>query len=205
MGASRTATRINDFLGSAHVFASAVNMVVEKKLLREVAGPDLTFSQLKLLKLVAYTDAHTIGDVAVFLGVSDAAASKAVDKLVRRRLLRRSEEVADRRASHLSLTRPSRRLLAAYEAAKNRKLARLFGNFSPAELQQTEDLLDRLSAGLVGHNTVSGELCLQCGIYFRDQCLLRELVERPCFYQQHKSRADGRPTQGSNGVGIRNR
>ena len=192
MARAHSAELVNDFLGSTQVFASAVSDVIEKKLLREVAGNQLTFSQFKLLKMVALTDAQTIGDVAVFLGVSNAAASKAVDKLVRRKLLLRTEGKADRRAIQLSLTEPSRRLLAAYGAAKNRKLARIFGEFAPKELRRAAEVLYRLSAGIVNHSAKPEEICLQCGIYFRDKCLVRQLVRRNCFYHQHMNRKNTR-------------
>lgn len=192
MGRAGTAELINDFLGSTHVFASAVSEVVEKKLLEEVAPNQLTHSQFKLLKMVAQTDAQTIGDVAAFLGVSNAAASKAVDKLVRRKLLERSEGVADRRSIQLALTPTSRCLLEAYEAVKNRKLGQIFRQYSPAQLRRTTELLDRLSAGLVDHGAKPEELCLQCGIYFREKCLVRKLVRRNCFYHRHRSGENGR-------------
>jgi DNA-binding MarR family transcriptional regulator len=179
---------IHDFLGSAHIFASAVNEVVEKRLLGEVAGKHLTLSQFRLLKMVALTDARTISDVALFLGVSNAAASKAVDKLVRRKLLRRTEGRPDRREICLSLTEASRRLLIAYEERKERKLARVFRTFPRTELRRASQLLDRLSAGVVNHSARPGEVCLQCGIYFRDNCLVRKLLKRDCFYLRNKSR-----------------
>lgn len=186
MGRGRTTELINDFLRSTHLFASAVGEVVEKKVLGEVVGSALTFSQFKLLKLVSLTDAHTIGDVAAFLGVSNAAASKAVDTLVRRGLLSRTEKEADRRAVQLSLTDASRRLLAAYDTAKNRKLAKVFHQFSPVELRRTAELLDRLSVGIVDHHAGPEQICLQCGIYFREKCLVRQLTRRSCFYQRHR-------------------
>lgn len=179
---------IHDFLGSAHVFASAVNDAVEKPLLAEVAGKRLSLSQFRLLKMVALTDAQTISDVALFLGVSNAAASKAVDKLVRRKLLRRAEGQPDRREIRLSLTESSRRLLLAYEERKERKLARIFRQFPAKDLRRTARLLDRLSAGLVDHHAKPEEVCLQCGIYFRDRCLVRQLVKRNCFFLRNKSR-----------------
>ncbi|MBI3670031.1 MAG: winged helix DNA-binding protein [Acidobacteria bacterium] len=188
MGRARTAELVNEFLGSAHLLASAVGDVVEKGLLGEVAGSELTFSQFKLLKLVALTDAHTIGDVAAFLEVSNAAASKAVDTLVRRGLLSRAEGEADRRAVQLSLTESSRRLLAAYDTAKNRKLVKVFRRFSLAQLRRTAELLDRLSASIVDHHTGPEQICRQCGIYFREKCLVRQLTRRTCFYQRHKGR-----------------
>ncbi len=193
MARARSAELINDFLGSAQVFASAITQVVEQKLLRQVAGEGLTLSQFKLLKLVAETDAHSIGAVASFLGVSNAAASKAVDKLVRRDLLLRTEGEADRRAIQLSLTATSRRLLAAYTAAKNRKLARIFRAFAPQALFRTTQVLDRLSAGIVDHRADPKELCLQCGIYFRKNCPLRRLVGRQCFYELRRGREPASP------------
>jgi DNA-binding MarR family transcriptional regulator len=176
----------HDFLGSAHVFASAVEDVIERRLLEEVAGKNLTLSQFRLLKLVAVTDAHTISDVGLFLGVSNAAASKAVDKLVRRKLLRRKEGQPDRREICLSLTEGSKRILAAYEQKKNRKLDEIFEGFAVEELKRTTNLLDRLSAGLVDHHSHDGDVCLQCGIYFRNQCLVRKLLRRDCFYMRNR-------------------
>ncbi len=177
----------NDFLSSAHVFASAVRNVFEATVLQDVAGDKLSFSQLKLLYLVARTEGHTIGDAAAFLGVSNAAASKTVDKLVRRRLLRRSEIQADRRTSQLSITEASRRLLAAYEAARHEMATRIFDRFSAQELRQTAELLDRLAVAIVNHGTEPNELCLQCEIYSRENCRFGELSRRTCFYKRQKS------------------
>jgi len=188
MSSAHTAELINDFLGSTQVFASSVNDVIEARLLREVGPPQLTFSQFKLLKLVALTDAQTIGDVAAFLSVSNAAASKAVDKLVRQGLLVREEAQSDRRAIQLSLTAASRRVLAAYNAAKDRKLASVFREFPAQDLQRTADLLDRLTAGIVDHTAGEEEICLQCGIYYRKKCLVRQLVRRNCIYHRQRTR-----------------
>jgi len=182
-----------DFLGSAQVFATALTEIVEEKILSEVAGERLTLSQFKLLKLVANTDAHSIGAVAAFLGVSNAAASKAVDKLVRRKMLVRTEGQEDRREAQLSLPPRARHLLAAYDAARDERLAEVFRSFSPAELNHTAEILDRLSAGLLDHNAQPEEVCLQCGIYFRERCLVRKLVGRRCFYSLHKQEQELEP------------
>jgi DNA-binding MarR family transcriptional regulator len=185
-----------DFLGSAHVFATAVRDVMEEKLLHQVAGKRASLPQLKLLTLVAGTDTHTIGDVAAFLGVSKAAAGQTVEKLVRRRWLRRTVEKTDRRTAKLWLTESGRRLLAEYESARNEKLARVFRGFPDKELRRMADLLDRISTEIVNHTTKPEEICLQCGIYFRERCLLRNVMGRTCFYQKHRDlreRRDSHP------------
>jgi DNA-binding MarR family transcriptional regulator len=168
---------IDDFLGSAHVFASAVTDIIEQRLLEEAAEGQVTASQMKLLKLVAMTDSYTLGDVASFLRVSNAAASKAVDRLVRRDLLRRIQDQNDRRVMRLHLTRASRRLLAAYENARRRKLQSIFVQFPPEELRGASELLDRLSADIVDHTSNPEE-----------RCLVRQLVPRNCFYQRARKK-----------------
>lgn len=194
MAQKGTRDLVNDFLGSAHVFASAVSSVIEKQILSEVAENKITVSQLKLLKLVSLTDSQTVGDVANFLGISNAAASKAVDKLVKMMMLKRTEGENDRRSIHLSLNGPGRRLLTAYDSARQRKLEEIFEEFPAGDLKQAAMLLDRLSARIVDHSN-SEEMCLQCGIYFREKCLLRKLLSRNCLYQQHKEK-------GANGNGY---
>jgi DNA-binding MarR family transcriptional regulator len=172
----------HEFLASARVFAKAVRDVCEAAVLREVVGDKLSFAQLKLLYLVAQTDEVTIGDAATFLGVTSPAASKTVEKLVRRRLLRRNDIQGDRRTSAISLTEASRRLLEAYEAARNQKAVKIFEQFSPEEIQHASVLLDRLAAGIASEREKQDEVCLQCEIYFRNNCRFAEFGRRTCFY-----------------------
>ena len=59
-----------DFLGSAHVFATAVRDVMEERLLQEVAGTQTSLAQLQLLTLVARTDIY--GNLRkLYSGVTD--------------------------------------------------------------------------------------------------------------------------------------
>jgi DNA-binding MarR family transcriptional regulator len=173
-------------LGSARVFAWSVREVIERTVLREVAGDKLTFSQLKLLYLVAHTDVLNIGDAAAFLGVTCGAASKAVDKLVRRRLLRRIAPQEDRRTFRLSLTETSRKLMEAYQAARDHRARMAFEQFAPEELKRTSHLLDRLAGAITSGGSEPQAACMQCEIYFRDQCRFGEFGHRNCFYQRHK-------------------
>jgi DNA-binding MarR family transcriptional regulator len=200
---------VNDLLGSAHLFVSAVSGVMEQQLLAEVAGKQLTLSQLKILKLLDLTEAHNVSDVAAFLGVSDAAASKSVDRLVRQKYLRRTEGRIDRRSSDLSLAAAGRNILKRYESAKDRKLAAMFGQLDPDELQQTSSFLERLTKGIVHHSANPEEICLQCGIYLKKRCLVREASQSDCQFQRRKLKREVRndatrtqvPTRGRPGVG----
>ena len=177
---------VNELLGSAHLFLAAVSGVMEQQLLSEIVGKQLSLSQLKILKLLDLTEAHHVGDVAAFLGVSDAAASKAVDRLARLKYLRRTVSRKDRRSSDLSLAAAGRKLLSRYEAAKDLKLAEMFRDLDPDELRQTSVFLERMTKGIVHDSANPEEICLQCGIYLKQRCLVREAAEAECSYQQRK-------------------
>jgi DNA-binding MarR family transcriptional regulator len=182
----------NEFLSSARVLAWSVREVIERTVLREVAGQNFTFSQLKLLYLVAHTDTLNISDAATFLGVSPAAASKAVDKLVRRRLLRRAETQQDRRTSRLSLTENSRKLMEAYLKARDERVGAVFSQFSPEELKRTSEVLDRLAGAITSSGADPKAVCMQCEIYFREDCRFKNYGQRNCFYQHHQKEEQGR-------------
>ena len=175
---------VHDFLGSAQIFTSAVNDLMEEQL-HEIAEDQLTFSQLKLLKMVSLTDNYTVSDVAAFLGVSNAAASRAVDRLVKRGLVDRAEAESDRRAVKLSLTEKGRRLLESYDRASGQVLEGLFGKLAPEQLRRTAKLLDQLSMTIVQRRTKRGEVCMRCGIHFRDRCLLRQSKDHNCHFHLH--------------------
>jgi len=183
---------MNDFLGSAQIFALAMGQVIEEELWREAADNQLTVSQLRLLKLINLPGGHTISDVAAFMGVSKAAASKAADKLARRMLLRRAEGEDDRRSIYLSITGGGTRLLDAYNVATRKKLTEVFGQFSRDELRQVVDLLNRLSTQIVNQSAKPEELCVQCGIHYRETCLVRQRLGRDCLYQRQRERGSAR-------------
>jgi DNA-binding MarR family transcriptional regulator len=187
-GETGSAGLVNELLGAAYVFAAAIQTVLEEDLLREASCGQLTVSQMKLLKLVGLGEFLTVGDAADFLKVSKAAASKAVDKLVRKMYLQRSPGKLDRREIHLSLTDASRNLLSDYQAAREQKLNDIFSMSIPAELRKVSGLLDCLTARIAIENfsAQSGKLCLQCGTYFRESCLLRTQLGRECFHLRKK-------------------
>jgi DNA-binding MarR family transcriptional regulator len=184
-----SSTLIQEFLGSVRVFSQTVRITVEEPLLGTLPGGRLSFPQYKLLRLVAGTDGHSIGEVAFILGVSSAAASKGVEKLVRRRFLRRTEGKLDRRAMHLSLTETGQRAVQAYEDARDATLRDIFEETPVSDLRRAVELFDRLSASLVDFGADPEELCLQCGIYFRDKCVVRHRGTRKCAVARHKAKA----------------
>ncbi len=182
---------LSDLLASVHILRTALAKVMEDRLLREATRGRLSAAQLRLLKLVALTERHFLSDIATFLNISKAGASRAVDRLVQRSLLRRSEVLSDRRATELSLTPPAARLIAAYDTAAGRKLRQVARSFRPEELAEGARMLERVAAAFLDGTVREDELCVDCGMYFRPGCLLRRLVPRTCFYESRGLRKRG--------------
>jgi DNA-binding MarR family transcriptional regulator len=171
---------VRQLVGSVQILSSAVDELLQSQI-RDVVGTDLTLSQIHLLKLVDATDPPRIGSVAEFLGVSNAAASKAVDRLVRRKLIRRREVPADRRAFRLSLSAAGKRVLSRFEKAREKALQGAFARVSGRALEATAKTLDQMSVRVVDQYEEPGDVCLRCGIFYRDSCVIREATKRTCY------------------------
>jgi DNA-binding MarR family transcriptional regulator len=182
MAAASNSRQSNDLLGSVRAFVSLAGESIERRLLSELPARRLTAAQLLLLNILAKNDGMHVGQVAALLGVSEPAASKATDRLVRRRLLRR-REAHDRRVVELFLTERARHLLTVYEKLKEQELALLGQLFCAQELDDVIALLDRSSAALMNSTQNGKDVCLRCGLFAREQCPLRELSQVNCFYQ----------------------
>jgi hypothetical protein len=50
-----------------------------------------------------------------------------------------------------------------------------------------------LTSQALDHNARPEEVCFHCGIYFCEECLVRKLIGRRCFYTLHKARAETNP------------
>ena len=185
MSRSEETKLVREVLGSATVFSSTLDDVLEAEL-RELTDEAITLSQVKLLSLLARGEQYMVSDVAGFLRVSNAAASRAVDRLVQRELVTRTESARDRRAVDLRLTQKARHLLARFRTATDELIEEVLSQFPAEEMRQAADLLDRMSVALLSAELEEHDdpetVCFRCSIYFRETCLMRRLVGRRCMY-----------------------
>lgn len=177
---------IRQLMGAAHVFASAVDELLDRTL-ANASSEALAMSQVKLLLLLARPgQRYKVTDIADFLGVTNAAASRAIDRLVQRGLVDRTISRDDRRAVDLALTPESRDLLDRFAASRNAELMRLLADYPDEKLLSIITLLDELSVRLLTgepgdlRDEETREKCLRCGVHFRTTCVLRSVFGRDC-------------------------
>ncbi|MGA2502639.1 MAG: MarR family transcriptional regulator [Anaerolineales bacterium] len=71
----------------------------------------LSFSQINILMRLVHRGSTSVSEVGEQLGITSAAASQAVDRLVQLGLIVRTEDPEDRRAKQLALTQKGRDLI----------------------------------------------------------------------------------------------
>ena len=170
-----------DFLHNAHVFASAVREILEEKYLRQTTELDINLPQFNLLQVIAYNGHHQGREIADFLGVSQPAASKNVDKLVRMGLVTREVQQDDRRGVSLNLTGRGRKIIRKYEILKEEKLQGVLDNLSLEELHALTRGLEKVSHLILEREEDFGEICMKCNAYYVEHCPLRTLHDS-CIY-----------------------
>lgn len=184
---------LQELLGASHIFCSALNDLLERTL-EEAGHGELAMSQVKLLLLVSRPDRRlNVSDVAAFLDVTNAAASRAIDRLVQRGLVDRTLSPSDRRAVELSVTDEGAEVLRSFARARGQEVSRLLGELSDARIEHAIDLLDSLSVLLLDLDPekTRNERCLRCGIHLRKHCVVKDVLGRECSIAGELTRAAG--------------
>jgi DNA-binding MarR family transcriptional regulator len=96
----------------------------------------LSFSQISILMRLAHRGSAGVTEIGSQLGVSNAAASQAVDRLVQLGLIERTEDPQDRRAKRLALTAKGRAWVERGVKARSQWVEGLTDALSP-EQQKT--------------------------------------------------------------------
>jgi DNA-binding MarR family transcriptional regulator len=149
MDEARKVGLIQEVMGASHRFYSTVNAVLERAL-AEAGERQLSLSQVKLLMLISSPGQRfKVMDVAELLGVTNAAASRSIDRLVQRGLVDRTVTPEDRRAVDLTLTPVAEALLGRFTKARNQELARLLGQYPVEPMERATRILDEMTGLLV--------------------------------------------------------
>jgi DNA-binding MarR family transcriptional regulator len=126
---------------SLGVLSCIINREASTELLQTVADLDLSFTQVKSLLVLRESDGLAVKDLGARLNLSLPAASRAVDQLVQRGLVGRTESAIDRRSRLVALLPAGRELLDEFTRARTSALER-WAESLPADQQAA--LLDAL-------------------------------------------------------------
>ena len=118
----------------------------------------LTLSQYGLLEGLAHRRAARVQELAAEAGVAASTATRILDALERRGIVRRTRSSQDRRAVAVSLTKLGEHALQAQEEWLRGRERAFYASLPPAEQELAPDLLlrlavliDELAAGPADH------------------------------------------------------
>ncbi len=98
-------------------------------------------SQISALFQIGHRGQLGVSDVGETLGVTNAAASQLIDRLVQQGLLLRSENPQDRREKQLVLTDQGRQVIQDSADSRRQWLERLAATLSPEEQEKVDEAL----------------------------------------------------------------
>jgi DNA-binding MarR family transcriptional regulator len=111
----------------------------------ELPGGELTTPQALALRAIVLGGPFRMGELASELGVSVATASRTVDALAARDLVKRESDPADARAVNVSATAHGRREWSLRRERFVRALERLMDDLSEHERRQLSESLETLN------------------------------------------------------------
>lgn len=118
------------------------------------AGEGLTLSQLALLRTLASRQQARVAELAEEAGITASTATRILDALERRGIVRRSRAAEDRRAVAVTLTASGGELLAAQQEWMDERRRSFVNSLPPEQREHIPELMhglarliDELAAG----------------------------------------------------------
>lgn len=130
------------------------------------AGPtehQLSAVQFFALRFIGLHERPNLGDLAQALGVSNAAATKLIDRLVKKGLVSRVEDPVDRRERRLGLTKQGEEFFAAINKAGGEHIARTLDRLSRQDRAALRQGLQSFLAATLDEPAAIRRICLRCG------------------------------------------
>ena len=125
--------------------ASRVLVAVAARSLSDIAE-EVTLTQYRTLIVLASRGPQNLAGLAESVGVTPATATRMCDRLVKKELVARSEEQADRRHVHLTLTNKGLALVAAVTKRRRHEIQKILNAIAPEERVVLVQALSRFAA-----------------------------------------------------------
>jgi DNA-binding MarR family transcriptional regulator len=104
--------------------------------MRSRRAPSLSVPQFRVLTFLSRRPGAPLSSVAEHLGVARSTASATVDRLVRRKLVKRTTHPEERRSVVLTLTHAGTQHLQQAREATVARMAKVLAGLPPADLHQ---------------------------------------------------------------------
>lgn len=164
---------IDEFIGHLQLMAFLTRHYIESRFIEEATERPLSYVHMNLLRILDNHPGETVGDIARYMKVSYPAATKTIDKLVRFGLLKRREDSYDRRIAHLHLTSSGKKIVEKYYNLKNAEIEKVISDLGIENAKVLNRQMHEFSQALVNSAPITKAICMQCGTYDPDICMVK--------------------------------
>lgn len=133
-------------------------------------GIDLPPAQFMALRFIGLHEQPNLGALAEALGVSNAAATKLADRLVKKGLVARTEGPVDRRERRLILTERGASLYEAAASVGEARLEQIWSCLSADDRQAVQRGLAAFLTAALREPAEVRRICLRCGREHEPDC-----------------------------------
>jgi len=153
-----TGRQSDDRLVEAFASASRALVAVAARSVAGLPGVEVTLPQYRALVILATQGPQRIIDLAERLDVNASTASRMVDRLERKKLVRRRRDEADRRAMTLDLTDEGNRLIRQATRKRRLEIERILCDVQPVHREALVEAMVAFAAAAGEPATLVHEL-----------------------------------------------
>ena len=154
------------------LFCQSLTEVVVRPILEEISGceNELTQAQYICMRYIHLHRLPSIGEIAVGLDISNAAATKLVNRLVLKKLVKRKDDANDRRVLQLSLTEKGERIVKAIRECESERLNEIYSRMSAEGKKAFCQGLESFLVAALTEKELVDRVCLRCGTNHISDC-----------------------------------
>ncbi len=158
---------------SSDLFVAIIEKLMTQRMLEESFEHQVTTSQMLALRFLSLNDGSLMSDVAQGLGISFPAATKTIDRLVRKELASRAEDPHDRRLVRIRLTERGEQLVRDVYSERSRRFSTVLERLTAADREALNRSMELFISSAINDKEMVESVCLHCGREHQDSCPLR--------------------------------
>ena len=155
---------------ASDLFVAIVEKLLTQRMLEESFDQQVTPSQLVALRYLALNESSLMSDVAEGLDISFPAATKTIDRLVRKGLAARAEDPRDRRVVRIRLTDHGKKLVNDIYKERAQRFGDVLLRLDAAERSSLTRSMEVFISAAIDDRETAETVCLHCGSEHHDTC-----------------------------------
>lgn len=161
---------------ASSLFTQILMKSLSERLVAELTNQEITLPQLLAMRYIWLHRNATVGEVAEGLDISYPSATNMLNRLVRKGLVTRHGNPADRRFVEVQLTEKGAHLTQQVEKERASRLMVLLERMPPQDRNALiQGLRAFVATAVEMNNEMIEEICLRCGVQANGHCPITEL------------------------------